>query len=212
MLNSLFKHPSGVPPRQSGAFRLRLWASQFLFLCELQHYIVAFGPKPSAVFATFFGFESIPLLFIPITWSNPSYLVGFCAAKSLFVYLQQYWNPNRSKFSQSQSPQKNLSWNSQFCKGNCHPVYSWVYNSWVVVIRPKTIILLFPEMRVTKEIFNREAAKKIFFDQFNWIFKNKVYSYTWLKNTEPYLLLFEEKEKRKFVRINLLVKSLCVFF
>ena len=89
MLNSLVKHPSGVHPRQSDAFRLRLWASQFLFLCEPQHYIVAFGPKPSAVFATLFSFESIPSLFIPIVWSNTSYLVGFCAAKSLFVYLQQ---------------------------------------------------------------------------------------------------------------------------
>ena len=42
LLNSLVKHPSVIPPRQSGAFHLWLWASQFLFLCEPQHYIVAF--------------------------------------------------------------------------------------------------------------------------------------------------------------------------
>ena len=44
LLNSLVKHRSDIPPlpRQSGAFRVRLWASQVLFLCELQRHIVAF--------------------------------------------------------------------------------------------------------------------------------------------------------------------------
>ena len=54
-------------PRQSGAFRLKLWASQFLFLSESQHYIVAFGlvgPILRAVFVTLFSFEFIPSLFI----------------------------------------------------------------------------------------------------------------------------------------------------
>ena len=42
LLNLLVKYPTGVPSRQSGAFCLRLGASQFLFLCEPQHYIFAF--------------------------------------------------------------------------------------------------------------------------------------------------------------------------
>ena len=42
LLNSLVKHRSDVPPYQSGVFRVQLWASQFLFLYESQHYIVAF--------------------------------------------------------------------------------------------------------------------------------------------------------------------------
>ena len=42
LLNSLDKHRSDVPPHQSGVFRVRFWASQFLFLCEPQHYIIAF--------------------------------------------------------------------------------------------------------------------------------------------------------------------------
>ena len=42
LLNSLVKHPNDVLLRQSGAFHVQLWASQCLFLCQTQHYIVAF--------------------------------------------------------------------------------------------------------------------------------------------------------------------------
>ena len=42
----------------------------------------------------------------------------------------------------------------------------------------KKIILLFPEKWVTKKIFTRAAAKKIFY-QFNWIFKKK-FALFWL--------------------------------
>ena len=59
----------------------------------------------------------------------------------------------------------------------------------------KKKILLFPEMWVTKNIFTRAAVKRKLLQQ----------HFSWLKNKEPYLLLFEGK-KRKFLRINLLVE------
>ena len=46
LLNSLVKHrsdtPPSLPPCQSGAFRVRLWAIPFLFLCEPEHHTVVF--------------------------------------------------------------------------------------------------------------------------------------------------------------------------
>ena len=48
LLNSLVKHRSDTPRRQSGDFRVQLWAGQFLVLCETQHYIVAFWTDPNS--------------------------------------------------------------------------------------------------------------------------------------------------------------------
>ena len=85
-----------------------------------------------------------------------------------------------------------------------------------IIIRPKKI-LLFPEMRVTKKIFTRAAAKKSFFinliDFFKWSLHLKNYSLCW-KIKSPIFYFFKGK-KRRFVRINLLVDffvCVCVFF
>ena len=142
LLNPFIKHWSDIPLRQSGAFRVQFGASQFLFLCEPQHHIVAFWTQTqgSLRFCFFFSFEFIPSLFIPIVSNNPSCLVGFCVAKALFVYLPQYSKSNQSKFSILPYPnyhkqhKKSFLEFTKFCKGSSHLFCSCLYNRWVVVI------------------------------------------------------------------------------
>ena len=62
-----------------------------------------------------------------------------------------------------------------FLEGNCLDTFLLNLNNYIPQIyQAKKIILLFPEMRVTKKIFTRAAAKKKKFYQ--WNFLNKVYN------------------------------------
>ena len=62
-----------------------------------------------------------------------------------------------------------------FLEGNCLDTFLLNLNNYIPQIyQAKKIILLFPEMRVTKKIFTRAAAKKKKFYQ--WDFLNKVYN------------------------------------
>ena len=67
-------------PRQSGAFHLRLWSSQFLFLSKLQHYLVAFQFS-WVIVVTHFSFEFIPSLFILLPWKILLVYLGFAFEK-----------------------------------------------------------------------------------------------------------------------------------
>ena len=62
-----------------------------------------------------------------------------------------------------------------FLEGSCLDTVLLNLNNYIPQIyQAKKIILLFPEMRVTKKIFTRAAAKKKKFYQ--WNFLNKVYN------------------------------------
>ena len=84
-----------LPLPQSGSSCSRLWISQFLFLSESQHYIVAFsyfglvGPKLREVFVTFFSFKFIPSLFILLPGTFRLVRLGFGLQKR---YLCVYHN------------------------------------------------------------------------------------------------------------------------
>ena len=67
-------------PRQSGAFHLRLWTSQFLFQSKLQHYLVAFQFS-WVIVVTHFSFEFIPSLFILLPWKILLVYLGFTFEK-----------------------------------------------------------------------------------------------------------------------------------
>ena len=85
-------------------------------------------------------------------------------------------------------------------------------------LRPKEIILLFPEIPVTNKIFfNRVAAKKTFFINLVEFFKQSLH----LKNysnstflcwkTKSPIFYFFKRKKRKFTQINLLVAIFFVY-
>ena len=88
-------------------------------------------------------------------------------------------------------------------------------------LRPKEIILLFPEIPVTNKIFfNRVAAKKTFFINLVEFFKQSLHlknysnsTFLCWKTKSPIFYCLKEK-KRKFGRISLLVEifGLCVCF
>ena len=88
--------------------------------------------------------------------------------------------------------------------------------SYTKVIRPKKIILLFPEMPVTKKIFTSAVAKKInLTESFKQSLLLKNYSnsdFLCWKTKSPIFYCLKGK-KRKFGGTNLLVEIiLCVFF
>ena len=91
--------------------------------------------------------------------------------------------------------------------------------SYTKVIRPKKIILLFPEMPVKKKIFTSAVAKKIIhlIEFFKQSLHLKYYSnsdFLCWKTKSPIFYCLKGK-KRKFVGTNLLVEIIlcvCVFF
>ena len=83
-----------TPHHQSGAFCLQLWASQFLFLSESQHYVVAFWfSRTQTQSSLCYSFQHGIYSFIvyPIAWNNPTCLVGFSIASCLYSCLYIYW-------------------------------------------------------------------------------------------------------------------------
>ena len=117
---------------QSGALHLRLWASQNLFLYKPQHYIVPFWTQTLGSLRYSFQLWIYLFIIYSIAYNNPSCLVGFCLAKALFVYLPQYWNSIRSKFSILCYPnyrnhhKKSFLEFTKFCKGSCQ-LFTVVY-------------------------------------------------------------------------------------
>ena len=59
-------------PRQSGVFRVRLWASHFLFLREPQHYIVAFWTQ-----------TQVSLLYSFQLWIHSFIVYSYCLEQSV---------------------------------------------------------------------------------------------------------------------------------
>ena len=62
-------------------------------------------------------------------------------------------------------------------------------------LRPKEIILLFPEIPVTKKIFNSVAAKKLFFINLVEFFKQSLH----LKTTLSALFFVEKQRALSFI-------------
>ena len=154
LLFSLVKTPKWLPPSSVWRFSIYDFGQVNSYFCLIRNIIwlhfSLVAPNLREVFVTLFSFAFILSLFISSAWNNPSCLVQFCIAKALFVYLPQHWNSNSVLPILSQSPLEMLLRRfTKFCKGSCHPVYSCVCNSWVVVI----IIDIFELQKQNCEIF-----------------------------------------------------------